>query len=70
MKTHRFDGVSFISGLIVTALGLLYLIPVEPVGIWEAVSKIGSWFWPVLLIVIGLSIVVPAVLPKKESEDF
>lgn len=68
MKTHRFDGVSFVSGLIITALGLLYLIPVEPVGIWDAVSKIGSWFWPVLLIVIGLSIVVPVVIPKDKQE--
>ena len=27
MKTHKFDGVSFFSGLFIAAIGLLYLIP-------------------------------------------
>ncbi len=31
MKSHAFDAISFITGLVATAIGLLFLIPQEPV---------------------------------------
>ena len=68
MKTHRFDAVSFIAGLIFTALGLLFLIPQTPEQLVDVVLNSGAWFWPILLVVIGLAVIIPALLPKQEDE--
>ena len=68
MKTHRFDAVSFIAGLIFTAVGLLFLIPQTPEQLVDVVLNSGAWFWPILLVVIGLAVIVPALLPKREDE--
>jgi hypothetical protein len=68
MKSHRFDPVSFISGLVITLLGLAFLIPQTPVDIVEAIASLGSWFWPVVLLVVGIAVLVPVFLPKP-AED-
>jgi hypothetical protein len=68
MKTHGFDSVSFISGLVITLLGLAFLIPRTPSALIDAVTGLGGWFWPVLLLVIGLAVLVPVFLPKRTDE--
>ncbi len=69
MKTHRFDGVSFASGLVIAAIGLVFLIAPEPGDILDVFDGIGSWFWPVLLLVIGLAVLVPALMPSREDDQ-
>ena len=69
MKTHRFDAVSFISGVVITLLGLAFLIPQTPVDVVEAIASVAGWFWPVLLLVVGGAILVPALLPKDEADE-
>ncbi|HEX5696566.1 MAG TPA: hypothetical protein VFZ15_09270 [Acidimicrobiia bacterium] len=69
MKTHRFDPVSFISGLVITLLGLAFLIPQTPVDIVDAVTSLGTWFWPAVLLVVGIAILVPVFLPKADDEE-
>jgi hypothetical protein len=69
MKTHRFDAISFVSGLILALLGLAFLIPQTPVDVLDAITNLGSWFWPVLLMVIGVAVLVPVFLPKGDSVD-
>jgi branched-subunit amino acid permease len=68
MKPHRFDTVSFIAGLLFTALGLLFLIPQTPEQLVDMLLDSGAWFWPVLLVAIGLAVIIPAILPKAEVE--
>jgi hypothetical protein len=69
MKTHRFDPVSFISGLVITLLGLAFLIPETPLDIVDAVTSLGTWFWPAVLLVVGIAVLVPVFLPKPEDEE-
>ncbi|MEE8406587.1 MAG: hypothetical protein V3S32_05510 [Acidimicrobiia bacterium] len=68
MKTHKFDGVSLISGLIITGIGLIFLIANDPSDIVGTITKLGAWFWPVLFVVIGIAILIPVLMPKKEPE--
>ncbi len=68
MKTHNFDPVSFFSGVTLTLIGLLFLLPGTPTGIFDAMGKLGSWFWPALLLAIGAAVLIPVVLPHK-GED-
>ncbi len=68
MKTHKFDGVSLISGLIITGIGLIFLISNDPSDIVGTIAKLGNWFWPALFVVIGIAILIPALIPKKEPE--
>ena len=67
MKTHNFDGVSFFSGLVITVIGLLFLIPNEPTDIFDAIGTLGSWFWPVLLLAVGIAVLIPVVIPSKRD---
>ncbi|MFZ0625337.1 MAG: hypothetical protein WA726_12665 [Acidimicrobiia bacterium] len=69
MKTHRFDAISFVSGLIITLLGLAFLIPQTPVDVIDALTNLGSWFWPVILMVIGVAVLVPVFLPRGDEEQ-
>ena len=67
MKTHRFDAVSFISGLVIALLGLVFLIPQTPVDIVSALTNLGSWFWPAVLLAIGVAVLIPVFLPKEDE---
>ena len=69
MKTHRFDAVSFFSGLVITAIGLVFLLANEPGDIIDAIGGLGNWFWPLALLIIGVAVLVPALIPKKESDE-
>ena len=69
MKAHKFDGISFFSGLFITAIGLVFLIASKPGDVFDAIGSIGSWFWPLLLLIVGVAILVPAVIPKKQTEE-
>lgn len=69
MKTHKFDGVSLFSGLAITGIGLIFLIANDPSDIVSAISKLGTWFWPVLFVVIGIAILIPVLTPRKKPEQ-
>ncbi len=68
MKTHSFDGISFLSGLAIAAIGLLFLIPATPSDVIDAVLSVGVWFWPVLFLAIGLAVIIPIFIPKRDVE--
>lgn len=68
MKTHRFDGVSFFSGLFITLLGLVFLIPNAPTDIIDAIGRLGSWFWPILFVAIGVGILISVLMPSKKAK--
>ena len=68
MKSHRFDAISFISGLVAALIGLVFLVPQTPLDLIDAVTSLGAWFWPVLLLVVGLAVLVP-VFVKRSAED-
>ena len=69
MKSHRFDAISFISGLVVALVGLVFLVPQTPVDLIDAVTSLGAWFWPVLLLAIGVAILVPVFLTRRDEDD-
>lgn len=69
MKTHKFDTVSFLSGLVFTAFGLLFLIPSQTDDLLDYVTGLGGWVWPVILLGIGVAILVPVITSFKEDED-
>ena len=50
MKTHRFDAISFVAGLVATVIGLLFMIPADPTELIDYIGDVGSWFWPAVLI--------------------
>jgi len=68
MKTHAFDGVSFFSGLFITLLGLVFLIPNAPSDIIDAIGRLGSWFWPILFVAVGVGILIPMLMPSKKDK--
>ena len=68
MNTHEFDILSFLAGLFMTGLGLTFLALPDIEGIVGLLTDAGSWFWPVLLIVAGIAVLVPAVV-RSNSDD-
>lgn len=69
MKSHKFDAISFISGVVATALGLAFLIPQTPVGLIDMITSLGAWFWPVVLVVVGIAILVPVFVSRDSQEE-
>ncbi len=70
MKTHEFDAISFFSGVVITGIGLLFLIPNSPSDIFDLIARMGNWFWPAVLLAIGTAVLVPVFMPKRnEKED-
>jgi hypothetical protein len=69
MKTHRFDAISFFSGLVFTALGLLFLLPRDSSDVWSVLGDIGGWFWPAVLLAIGFGILGSVLLPGRTAAD-
>ena len=69
MKTHKFDAISFFSGIVITAIGLLFLIPTAPSDLFDAVGALGNWFWPVLLLTIGAAVLAPVFIRSKDQDE-
>jgi hypothetical protein len=67
MKPHRFDPLSFIAGLVIAGIGLAFLLPPDPTDVFSFFGDFGAWFWPVVLVVIGLAIIVPALRRSDEG---
>lgn len=68
MKTHKFDGLSFASGLLIALIGLAFLIPADPGDLFGFIGDIGDWFWPVLLIAVGVAVLAP-LASRSNTED-
>ena len=69
MKTHKFDVLSFLSGLLMTLIGLLFLIPAEPSDVFAILGDIGNWFWPVLLTVVGVAVLAPLAWRRSDERE-
>lgn len=70
MNTHKFDGVSFVAGLVLAAMGLWFLIPGTPTEILDNIGDIASWIWPAIFVVVGIAVLVPALAKtRQEPED-
>lgn len=69
MKLHKFDPLSFIFGVLIAATGLVFLVMPDAGGIVDLVTDFGSWFWPTVLIAIGLGVLAPLLGRKDEEEE-
>lgn len=69
MKSHKFDTLSFVSGLVFTGFGLLFLIPNNTDDLVDVFVDVGSWAWPLVLLGIGLAIVVPVFFKADDAEE-
>lgn len=68
MKTHKFDGISFFTGLVFAAIGLLYLLAEDVSSIVDIFVDAGNWFWPVLFLAVGVAVLVPALRPERKDD--
>ena len=50
-------------------VGLVFLVPQTPLGLIDAVTSLGSWFWPVLLLVVGLAVLVPVFVTRSADDE-
>lgn len=69
MKMHRFDTVSFVGGLGMTLVGLLFLLPPRGSDLFDIITDYAAWFWPILLLIAGIAIVTSAIPPRAVSTD-
>lgn len=69
MKLHKFDSLSFIAGLVITLIGLAFLLLPEVVDIVDLLVGAGSWFWPVVLIAAGIAVLAPMASRSNASDE-
>jgi hypothetical protein len=68
MKRHAFDGLSFFAGLVITGVGLAFLLVPDLFDLVDLFTDAGSWFWAVVLIAVGIAIIAPAVTKRSVSD--
>jgi hypothetical protein len=69
MKTHKFDAISFLAGLAITGIGLVFLLLPELGNIIDFFTDAGTWFWPVVFIAIGVAILVPVASRGRQLDE-
>lgn len=69
MKRHEFDNLSFISGLVITLIGLTFLLLPAVGDIVNLFAGAGSWFWPVVFIAAGVAVLAPVILRRTGEVD-
>ena len=69
MKTHEFDVLSFLTGLLITAIGLAFLLLPELNDIIDVLTDAGSWFWPAVFIAVGVAILAPLATRGRAAEE-
>lgn len=69
MKTHRFDPLSFITGAIAVLIGLGFLLPADPTDLFDVIDDFGAWFWPTVLVLVGVAILAPLASRPESGED-
>ena len=69
MKTHRFDGLSFLAGIFMTGTGLAFLLLSDLNDVINIFTDAGSWFWPVVFIAIGVAILAPLASRRARAID-
>ena len=70
MKAHKFDAWSFIGGLVLFVVGLLVLLP-DTTALLE-IQQLSLFFdliLPVLALVVGVALVVPALRRRPSEAD-
>ncbi len=69
MKLHEFDSLSFIAGLVITAIGLVFLLLPEVGDIVSLFTDAGSWFWPLVFIAAGVAVLAPVMIRRTGEAD-
>lgn len=69
MKLHKFDALSFVSGVVITGIGLLFLLPAEPDALFDWLGDVGSWFWPVAFLALGAVVLVPLLFKSQDEPE-
>jgi hypothetical protein len=69
MRTHRFDSLSFLAGLVMTVIGLAFLVFPRFGDLIDAITDAGAWFWPIVFIAIGIAILAPMAFGSRQPAD-
>lgn len=69
MKLHKFDSLSFIAGLVISLIGLAFLLLPEVSDIVDVLVGAGSWFWPVVLIAAGIAVLAPMASRSTATDE-
>jgi hypothetical protein len=71
MKRHTFDGLSFFAGLVITGIGLGFLLVPDVFELVDLFTDAGSWFWATVLIALGVAVIAPAISRRHiaDAED-
>lgn len=69
MKSHRFDPISFVFGLGLTVVGMMFLIPATPRGAVDLFVRFGAWVWPAVLLAVGAAIILSAITAGRSDRN-
>lgn len=62
MRRHRFDILSFLSGLVFAGAGVAYLVNDAS---WR--FDVGPWLWPILLLIGGAVILLSTLVDERRQ---
>lgn len=68
MKAHRIDYWSLLAGLVLAGAGLLILIPASSTQVVLNLDGFFDFIFPVLALVLGAALVIPALRRKDQPQ--
>lgn len=69
MKRHQLDPWSLIGGVFLTGMGLLFLIPKEPLDLTDSVRDLFGWALPILVVLVGIALIAPALRRRQDGAE-
>jgi hypothetical protein len=65
MKRHRFEVMSFVFGVLILVIGVLFLSTATPLELANQIDATFDLGLPILALVIGAALVIPAIRRQK-----
>lgn len=69
MRPHRFDPISFLSGVLFTAVGLLFLLPLSISYLVTMVLDLARWVLPALALLAGGVVVATTLVHRSGAGE-
>lgn len=69
MRRHGFDAVSFLAGVLLIALGLIFFLPTSVSHLVTVILDLSRWALPALALLVGGVVVATTLMHRQSAGD-
>jgi predicted permease len=69
VNRHPLDPWSLIFGLLLSVLGIAFLVPADPIVLANGIDELFGWTVPLLLVLAGIALIAPAIRRRNGGAE-